>query len=250
MSELKRVAITGASSGIGAALARRLAAAGASLALLARRKEKLDALVVELTQTYPQQQFVALVLDVTELDTITPCLQQASDALGGLDTLVANAGVALVNACGKGDFMRDKALIDTNLIAAMACCDAAASRFRQQGYGHIVGISSIAAIQGIPGSAAYSASKAGFGHYLTTIGMELANKGIAVTAIYPGFINTELAPNMEKMPFVISADKAAEAMLKAMRRKKRRLIVPFWPWRLLLPLLKLLPPALITKAVR
>lgn len=243
---LRKVAITGASSGIGAALARELAAQGASLALLARRGDKLRQLAAELGERHPGQTFFVQELDVAQTAQVLPALTAARDALGGLDTVIANAGVTSVNATGKGDFSREEHLLQINLLGGMATCDAAARLMREQGGGRIVGIASIAAFVGIPGSAAYSASKAGFGHYLETIRLELARKGIVVTAIYPGFINTELAPGMAKMPFVIDADRAARAMVSAIRAGKRRAIVPAWPWRLLLPFLGLVPERVLT----
>lgn len=248
--EISKVAITGASSGIGAALARALAADGASLALLARRADKLQALAAELSAQYPQQTFFVQTLDVAHSAAILPALTAAKAALGGLDTVIANAGVTAVNATGKGDFAKEQQLLEVNLIGGMATCDAAARLLREQGGGRIVGIASVAAFCGIPGSAAYSASKAGFGHYLETIRLELSRKGIVVTAIYPGFINTELAPGMANMPFVIDADKAARAMLRAIRAGKRRAIVPAWPWRLLLPFLSWVPERLLTSMFR
>lgn len=247
---MERVAITGASSGIGAALARALAAEGASLALLARRGDKLKALADELSARHPGQTFFIQELDVARVADILPALKQASAALGGLDTVVANAGVTNVHAAGKGELTAEIRLLETNLIGAIATCDAAAALMREQGFGRIAGVASVAAFAGIPGSAAYSASKAGFGHYLETIRMELHRKGIQVTAIYPGFVKTELAPGMEKMPFVIDADTAAKSMVKAMRAGKRRLIVPAWPWRLVLPVLGWVPERVMTGMFR
>lgn len=247
---IEKVAITGASSGIGAALARELAAGGASLALLARREDKLKALADELAQRYPGQTFVAQELDVSRVADIKPALQAAKAALGGLDTVITNAGVTSVHAAGKGDLAEDIHLLEINLIGGIATCDAAAALMREQGFGRIVGMASIAAFVGIPGSASYSASKAGFGHYLETIRKELHRKGVQVMAIYPGFIKTELAPGMEKMPFVIEADAAAKTMIKAMRAGKHRLIVPAWPWRLILPIMGWIPERITTKALR
>lgn len=246
-----KVAITGASSGIGLALANELAKQGASIALLARSKDRLHALADDLSQRYPRQQFVVQTLDVGELESIAPAIQLVADQLGGLDTVIVNAGIANVHATGKGDFGRELKTLQINLLGAMATCDAAAALFRQNDApSAIVGIASIAGIQGIPGSAGYSASKAGFAHYLNTIALELSKFNVQVTTVYPGFIKTELAPNMEKMPFVIEADAAARTIVKAIQKRKRKLIVPAWPWKPLLPLLKLLPPSVIVKSLK
>ena len=107
----------------------------------------------------------------------------------------------------------------------MATIDGAARIFRQQGKGTAVGISSVSAFKGIPGSAAYSASKAGFSSYLDTTRIELKKHGISVVAVHPGFVKTDIAPNMEKYPFVISAEKAAKDIVNAIKKKKRRLVI-------------------------
>jgi len=249
--EIKKAAITGASSGIGHALAHELARQGASLALLARSEDRLQQLASELRQRYPQQTFVVQPLDVAQLEQIAPAIRSVAAQLGGLDTVIVNAGVANVHATGKGDFDRELKMLRINLLGAMATCDAAAALFRQNDApSAIVGIASVAGIQGIPGSAGYSASKAGFAHYLNTIALELGKFKVQVTTVYPGFIRTELAPNMDRMPFVIEADVAASSIIKAVRKGKRKLVVPAWPWKPLLPLLKLLPPSVIVKAMR
>ncbi len=240
-AEIKKVAITGASSGLGEALVRDFASRGADVALLARRQDRLQTLADELTECYPQQRFVAEKLDVAETDAVLPALERVRDALGGLDTVIANAGVTTVNPAGKGDFDKDRKLTEINLLGGMATCDAAARLFREQGYGRIAGTASIAAYVGIPGSASYSASKAAFGRYLETIRMELHKKHVIVTAIYPGFVKTDLAPGMEKMPFVISAEKAAKQIVTAIEAGKGKVIVPNWPWRFAMPALKLVP---------
>lgn len=243
----KRIIITGASSGIGKALAQAYAAQGFDIGIMARRATELALLCDELQARYPKQRFLFECLDVAELNEVAPSIQKLTQRLGGLDIFIANAGTIGVRRTGSGDLSVDLAIFNVNLLGAIACIDAATALFRQQKYGHIVGISSFSAFVGIPGSAAYSASKAALSNYLQAVRTELSGKNIHVSCIHPGFINTDLSPNMEKYPFVIPADKAAKAMVKAIARKCKNTTVPAWPWALLRYLLPLLPDAVLKK---
>lgn len=250
MAQSRNVAITGASSGIGEALVREWARRGANVALLARRRERLDELADRLGTQFPGQKFVTQALDVGELEAVLPALETVRDELGDLDTVVANAGITAVNRTGAGDFFRDEQVIRVNLLGAMATVDAAARIFRERGGGNVVGISSISAFKGIPGSAAYSASKSGFTGYLKTVGMEMRKHGVTVTAVHPGFINTELAKGMEKYPFVIAADKAARIIVDAVESGRKDLVVPAWPWKAMRWLAPLVPDRLMLSMFR
>lgn len=247
---MKAVAITGASSGIGEALAHECARRGASVALLARRADRLEALAGELRKQYPEQTFTTRSLDVTERAAVAPALEAVRAELGDLDTVMANAGMTAVNRTGAGDPARDEAVTAVNLLGGMATVDAAARIFRERGGGQLLGVSSIAAFLGIPGSAAYSASKAGFSRYLDTVRMELAKHHIGITSAHPGFIKTELAPGMEQYPFVISAEKGARIMVNALVRGKKDVTVPAWPWALVRRLAPLVPDSLVMRAFR
>lgn len=242
------VAITGASSGIGKAIAYECARRGMQLALLARRTDVLEGIASDLRQRYPKLKVVVVGLDVADTDAILPALQQAHEQLGGLDGVFANAGISGVNKTGAGDFRKDQRVIQVNLIGGMATVDAAARIFREQGKGVIVGISSVAAFKGIPGSAAYSASKAGFTNYLEATRIELKKHGIRVIAVHPGFIKTDIAPNMDKYPFVITADKAAHAIVSGVVKGHTNIIVPAMPWAVLGRVMPILPDKLIEKA--
>jgi len=241
------VVITGASSGIGAALAWRYAQKGYDVALCARREDKLRELSEQLQNKYPHQQFIYETLDVAELDGVATTLETLQQRLGKLDLVIANAGITDVRRTGNGDLSKDIRIINTNLLGAIATIDAAVAIFRKQKHGHIVGISSFSAFRGIPGSAAYSASKAALTNYLQAVSTELFTKNIKVTCIHPGFINTDISDNMEKFPFVIEADKAATAMEKAISKGKKEVTVPGWPWGLLKALMPRLPDSVIAK---
>lgn len=252
------VAITGASSGIGKALAYEFASRGVQLALMARRMDVLVDIAADLKSRFPAVKVETIALDVADVDAILPALQDAKKRLGSLDCVVANAGITGVNKTGAGDFQQDIRVIQVNLIGGMATVDAAARIFREegkreqgkreQGRGVIVGISSVSAFKGIPGSAAYSASKAGFSNYLDATRIELKKHGINVIAVHPGFVKTELVRNMEKYPFVISAEKAAHDIVSGIVKGTSNIIVPAMPWAVLGRVMPLLPDKLVEKA--
>lgn len=249
LNRIKAVAITGASSGIGEALARECARRGASVGLLARRTDRLETLAEELRGQYPGQNFFVHSLDVSDRGAVAPALEATRAALGDLDSVMANAGVTAVNRTGAGDPAKDEAVMEVNLLGGMATVDAAARIFRARGGGRILGVSSIAAFLGIPGSAAYSASKAGFTRYLHTVGMELARHNIGITIVHPGFIDTELVQGMDQYPFVISAERGARTMVEALTRGKKDISVPAWPWALVRRIAPLVPDTLVLRAM-
>ena len=247
MSLSKRYLLTGASSGIGEALARQLASRGYDLVLAARRIDSLQSLAEELSTKHACT-VVALPLDVTDFAAAQAIIDQAASALGGLDGVIANAGIALSSRVGSGHFENDKQVIETNLTGAIASLDAATQLFRQQGHGHLVALASVAGKIGLPGNAGYSASKFGLIGYMRTLQAELAGKPIHATLLLPGFIDTPLNRGMKSRPFVISVERGAEMIANHIENKRGFAYVPGWPWALLAPLVSLLPPSLIGKA--
>jgi short-subunit dehydrogenase len=243
---MKKVIITGASSGIGEAIAIEYANKGYALGLIARRLDRLEALKNKLSK---QGAVVAIrALDVANDQQILPTLTSISEELGGVDIVIANAGITAVHRTGKGDFEVNRKIIQVNLISAMATVDAAARLFREsKTKGQIVGVSSVSAFRGIPGSAAYSGSKAGFSNYLGAVRMELKNKGISVTTVHPGFVATELAKDMEKYPFVITPEAAAKTIVAGIEKKSSNIIVPKMPWSVLSHLINVIPDSLISR---
>lgn len=244
----KSIVITGASSGIGAALAHEFANRGYNLALCARRTEKLESLKNTLIENHKTIQVITAALDVNELETVPTVLNEIRQTFGTVDIVIANAGITGVRRTGSGDLSVDKRIMQTNLFGAIATVDAAVAIFREQGFGQIVGMSSFSAFRGIPGSAAYSASKAALTNYLQAVGTELyRKKDIKVTAIHPGFIRTEIDDNIDKFPFVIDADKAAKTMANAIEKGKSDIVVPSWPWAVLRNVMPKLPESIIAK---
>lgn len=238
--------IVGASRGIGAALARELAARGYRLGLLARNREQLQQLASELTAQHDSEVRIDT-LDVSLQDTVAPVMQQMMQAFGTVDLVIANAGVTGVRKAGDGNLASDRRIIETNLLGAIAVIDAAMAQFKQQGHGHIVGISSVSASFAIPGSGAYSASKAALTNYLEALRIEVAKRDIAVSIVHPGFVNTDIAPGMEKYPFVASPEKVAAEIADGIAKKKKNMVVPRLPWALIMPLLRLVPDRLKSK---
>ena len=238
--------ITGASSGIGASLARELASRGYSLGLFARRLELLETLAAEIRLKYPVQVAVAT-MDVCDQAAVPGIVEAMREKLGGLDLMVANAGITGVRKSGSGDLSVDRRIFETNVMGAIATLDAAVAHFKTQGGGQLVGISSVASLFGIPGSAAYSASKAALSNYLDAMGKELAKYKITVTAILPGFVETEIAPGMEKYPMVAKPEKVAKEIADSIERGAKTAIVPRFPWAALAPTLKLVPDSLMKR---
>lgn len=240
----KTVVITGASSGIGAALATAFASKGYNLGLAARRVDKLELLARELEEKYTIQVAVTA-LDVQQDADVAPALSRLAQELGQIDIVVANAGIGGVRRSGSGDISIDKAIFKTNVIGAIATLDAATKLFLAQGHGHLVGMSSFSAFSPLPANAAYSASKAALTNYMNAMRLELMSKKINVTVIHPGFIKTDIAPDMGKYPFVIEADVAAQQMVRAIESNKANVIVPALPWRAVKGLMKLMPDPLL-----
>ncbi len=241
----KSVLITGASRGLGAALARQFAARGYKLALTARRSADLDALRQELLDQAAEVCIEAL--DVTNFDAVTAVIQDCARQLGGLDIVIANAGVAISAPSGKGHFEHMRNTIDVNLTGAIATSEAALELFRQQGRGQLVGITSVAALRGMRGHGAYSASKAGFSKYLEAVRCETFNEPIVVTELAPGYIDTDLNRAMDSRPFLVSAEKGTKIMADLIERQVGFRYVPPWPWTLVAQVLKLLPISILRK---
>ena len=243
----RTVVITGASAGIGRALAFEFARRGYHLGLTARRLTVLDTLRTELLATYPACKIEIATLDVDQDDSVAPALHALFDALGGVDTVVVNAGINDFTRVGRGDFAKEKKVLQTNLIGAIATVNAAVEHFLERGKGQIVGISSLASLKGLPKQAAYCASKAGFSLYLDAARAELRRKNIQVTTVLPGFVVTDIMPDIAKYPFAASASQVAREIVTATEKGKAVAIVPGYPWKWLRPLFTLIPDALWRK---
>ncbi|WP_308286324.1 SDR family oxidoreductase [Actinomycetospora endophytica] len=236
-----RTLITGASSGLGEGMARAFAARGHDLALVARRTDRLDALAAELTARPGGPRVETAALDVTDDDAVAAVFSRMREELGGLDRVVVNAGIGNGRPVGSGKPDANLATARTNFVAALAQCEAAMEIFREQGSGHLVVISSVAADRGLRGSATvYSATKAGLSTLAEGIRSDVAGTAIDVTTIAPGFIRTDLNEGMS-MPFAVDGPTGVRALVEAIERRPAHAYVPRWPWSLLGPALRLLP---------
>ncbi len=239
----KAVLITGATRGLGEGLTKEFATRGYKLALTGRKADELARLADELRDKTPH--IITRVLDVAQYETVPQVLQDCAAELGGLDIIVANAGVGFVTKIGTGKFDEIKTTIDVNLSGAIATSEAAIEIFRKQGHGQLVGISSVASVRGTPGQGAYCASKAGYSKYLESLRCETTDEAIAVTELAPGYIDTDLNRGLESRPFVISTDKGTRIMVDLIERQVGFRYVPPWPWTLVAQVMKLLPISMV-----
>lgn len=243
----QKILITGASSGIGKALAFEMANRGYAVGLTARRMDELEKIRDEIKKEKPGAAVAVRILDVTNYDDLPGAVKSIAEELGGLDIAFINAGIGLGEEVGKGQFAKSRSTIETNLVGAIATIDAAANLFIEAGRGHIVGVASVAAFRGMPRSASYSASKAGLSIYLEALRAETYGKNIDVTVLYPGYIDTPLNSMLKNRPFLISVEKGAAVIAKLIEKKVKSSTVPVFPWNIVGRLLKILPTSIIAK---
>jgi len=241
----KTVLITGASSGIGEGIAKEFAARGYSLALAARRLESLEQLASGLTKQYPEIQVEIVKLDVTDVAAVQKVIPSVAKLFGKLDMVVANAGIGGGGAIGSDKFDEDAAIIQTNVVGAMATIDSAVKLFKEQGEGHLVGIASVAAFRGLPHASAYCASKAAISTYMDALQLELHHSPINVTCLYPGYIDTPINNKMKSRPFLIGVEKGSRLIVDLIEKKVKKSTVPVMPWNIVGRLLKVLPNSLL-----
>ncbi len=244
MQGSRKVFITGASSGIGRALALFYAARGARLGLLARRAEALQTLAGELAAagagavfTYP--------LDVTDAPGLQAAGADFMARCGVPDIVIANAGVSVGTLTEGGeDLEAIRRVFDVNVFGMVATFAPFAHAMRGAGGGRLVGIASVAGIRGLPGAEAYSASKAAAIAYLESLRLEMRDAGVKVVTICPGYIETPMtAVNPYRMPFLLPAPEAARRFARVIERGASYAVVP-WQMGIVAKLLRVLPNAL------
>jgi short-subunit dehydrogenase len=239
----QKILITGASSGLGAGMAREFAARGRDLALCARRTERLDELKTELTSRYPTIKVAVAELDVNDHEQVPKVFAALADELGGIDRVIVNAGIGKGWPLGEGKLYANKATVETNLVAALVQIETALEMFKKAGSGHLVLISSVLGNKGVPGvKAAYAASKAGLSSLGESLRAEYPSGPIRVTVIEPGYIESEMTAKSASTMLMVDNATGVRAMVDAIERERGRAIVPSWPWLPLVQLLKLLPP--------
>jgi len=170
-------------------------------------------------------------------------------ALGGLDLVIANAGVASTFLSGQGRVDKIVEMIEVDLAGACLTLDAALALMLPRGRGQLVGITSVARYRGLPTLGVYSACKEGLHRYLQALRMETERKGISVTELAPGYIDTPMNNEMASRPFLIDPERGARLMADLIERRVAYATVPQWPWRLLGRLMQVLPASLLRAAV-
>jgi NADP-dependent 3-hydroxy acid dehydrogenase YdfG len=212
--------LTGASSGIGRSLARRLA--GDPLALVARRKDLLDTLAAEIEAGGGRA--LALPCDVTDRAQVAAAVQEAEAGLGPIERLIANAGGGSKTDVQSFQAADVEAILGLNVVGVANCIEAVLPGMLARGGGHIVVTSSLAAWRGLPGAAAYSASKAALTAMMESLRIDLAPHGIDVTVLSPGFVRTR--PGKKGRPFEIGLEVATTRMARAIRARRRSYAFP------------------------
>lgn len=237
------VLITGASSGIGAALARAYAIRGAQLGLVGRRRAAL----AELAATLPGEHLI-LPADVGDAVQMRAAARAFIERFGLPAVVIASAGVSVgtLTEC-EADLAAFEKVLRTNLLGMVATFQPFVAAMRERGSGRLVGIASVAGIRGLPGAGAYSASKAGVISYLESLRVELHGSGVAVVTIAPGYIDTPMtAVNDYPMPFLTAPDEAAGRMLAIIDAGRRYAVVP-WQMGVAARLLRMLPRPLFDR---
>lgn len=248
METRTNILITGASSGLGEGMARSFAAMGRNLALCARRTDRLDALATQLRADHPSIKVVVKTLDVNDHDKVFAVFREFRDELGSLDRVIANAGLGKGQPLGKGYFRANKETMETNTLGLLAQCEAGLEIFREQGYGHLVVMSSFSALRGMRGNlTAYAASKSAAASLAEGIRIEHFGSPIKVTTLMPGYIESEMTSRAGKTPLLTSADKGAAALVSAIEREPAKAYIPRWPWAVLAQVAKVAPLAVLRR---
>jgi short-subunit dehydrogenase len=242
------VVITGGSEGIGRAMAIEFARAGAKIGLIARRLELLEALALELRKAGAAEVRIAA-LDVTDSSAQRAALETFEREFGCITHFIANAGMT-----GRSRPERDTAgeirrCFEVNVLAAVDGIEWVKERMVARGSGTIVGMSSVAAIRGLPDSGGYSASKAALSTYLEGLRVDLVTYGVRVVTIEPGYIATTFTKgNRGRMPFIMPVEQAASIFVRGIREGRRTVVAP-WQYVWIARLLRFIPDGLYDRMI-
>lgn len=248
----KRALVTGASSGIGLALCKRLAARGIEVWVAARRKALLDALVDEIAAAGGKAH--AVVLDVGDANATHDALLALDSEVGGIDLVVANAGLGGEPASRtvvETEWSDTRDLFQVNLLGSAATLTPFIKPMVARGHGHLVGVSSVAARLPIPRGAPYGASKAALTFWLESMDVELRALGVPVTVVEPGFVRTPMSDQLvsDPKPFLVEVDDAAAIIERGLKRRARMIRFP-WVLGAISSSTNALPRALTSPLIR
>lgn len=224
-------------------MARLFAAAGRDLALTARRTDRLDALRAELLAANPRITVLTRPLDVDDHDAVFDVFGECRDSLGGLDRVIVNAGLGKGARIGSGRFDANRQTAVTNFVSALAQCEAAMEIFTAADAGHLVVVSSVTAVRGMPGAVTtYGATKAAIASLAEGIRSDQLGRPIAVTTLLPGYIRSEMNERVaHRVRFMVDTETGCRAMVGAIEREVDQAVVPPWPWRVLVPVVRHAP---------
>lgn len=233
--------VVGASSGVGAAVARRLAVQGVRVALLARREDHLRKVAESVTSQTDEERVVVRTHDVRNGDEVPALWESVEREIGPVDLLVYASGVLGDVGPNEYTFAKDREILEINLLGAVAWFDEAALRMEAARRGTIVGISSVAGDRGRRGAPAYGTSKAAMNAFLESLRNRLSRFGVSVVTIRMGYVATPMTEGLS-LPAraTISAERAADLILRAARKGPVEVYVP-WPWRFVCLILRLIP---------
>jgi len=241
------VIITGASSGIGAALASELARRGYSVGLVARREDKLQQLAESIVEEGGEAAIAAA--DVCDREALGEAFTTLEQSLGPCSVLVANAGIGGPTGAVELDLEVVRRTFEVNLFGAINAAHAVLPGMLQRNSGQLVVISSVAAGRGLPLSAAYSGSKAAISTFWESLRVDLHDTGIDCLTVHPGFVRTPLTDKNDfRMPFLVEADDAGRIIADAMARRSRTLTFP-WQMAVVEWLMRRVPAGLFDAVV-
>jgi short-subunit dehydrogenase len=240
---MSTILITGASAGLGAEMARQLAARGYDLALCARRTDRLEEVRAEIRAADPCRRVEVRALDVTDDDQVFEVFRGLHAEFRTIDRVVVNAGLGKGAPLGTGGHAANRETAVTNFLGALVQCDAAMEIFRAQERGHLVMVSSMSAMRGLPRTmTTYAATKAGVAHLAEGLRNELYGTQIKVTVLYPGYIASEMNEHVrDRTPLMVSTEKGVRAMVEAIEKEKADACVPALPWAALAPVMRHAP---------
>jgi short-subunit dehydrogenase len=239
--------VTGASSGIGRALAVALAARGVRVGAVARRGDLLADLAAEVRAAGGR--IATAVADVADRAALHAAVRRIEAEHGPTELMIANAGRGGHTGAAAMNVPVAEDIIRVNLFGVVYAAEAVLPDMIARKSGHVVGISSLAAYKGLPGAAAYCASKAAVNAYLEGLRIELAGTGVAVTAVCPGFVRTPMVADNPPMPFLMDPPAAAARILRELRRRPAVVAFP-WPMVLLMRLARWLPDWYVARRVQ
>lgn len=244
------ILITGASSGLGEEMARQFAALGYDLALAARRTDRLDDLRADILAAHPDRTVSVRQLDVTDDDAVARVFAELATEFGTIDRVVVNAGLGKGAPLGTGKYAANRQTAMVNFVAALAQAEAALEIFRAQGRGHLVMISSISGLRGMPKTlTTYAATKAGVAALAEGLRAEDI-PGVDISVIYPGYIRSEMTDRTAHPPkFMVDTETGVRAMVAAIEKRRVKAYVPGWPWIPFGIALRTLPLPLVRKIV-